>query len=427
MSLYLGLLLAILLEYVRPGGYFPIIDAVKVNSLVPLLVLLMTIFYKDGLDHKKIFGHPNSKWILFYMFLLVASILLSDVTHNSLTVFQTVLGYIFFYYMILRLVTTLERLQGIMAVLVLSHVIVLGLNPVLITNPEVRSYIFGHTFMGDGNDFSLSVAIVLPMCVYLFLESKKIIFKIYYLLSFFGLTLGVIGTQSRGATIALVAVFLYLWFMAKRKIVGFVAILLVGIGVAFYAPDVYFERMNTVSHYEDDGSAMGRIIAWKTAMRMVARYPLTGVGTGHFAVKLGTEFRPAEWGNKNLPWLTAHSMYFLTIGELGIPGITFLLAIIISNFFRNNRLLGLANGHVLASVRRYGLIIMFLNGSLIAFAFGGAFLSAIYYPHLYVLMGILTATGFLLESEMRSQVVVEKQDVSVNFWEKSPSKTVWRD
>ena len=40
--------------------------------------------------------------------------------------------------------------------------------------------------------------------------------------------------------------------------------------------------------------------------RMAAAYPLTGVGSGHFPVALGTEFRPPEFGDQNLPALRAH-------------------------------------------------------------------------------------------------------------------------
>lgn len=400
MMIYLGLLLALFLEYVRPGGYLPIINAIKLNSMIPLLVLFLTIFSKEGLDNKRVFADPITKWMLLFLFLLLMSVVTADVTTYSLNILTGVLGYIFLFYIIARLATTLERLQGVMAVLVLSHVIVLALNPALITSPDVRSYIYGHTFLGDGNDFALSVSVILPLCVYLFLESKKRLFKLVYLGSLFLLMLGVIGTQSRGASLALVAVALYLWVMGKRKVAGLVALIVVGIGIVFYAPDAYFERMESVANYEEDGSAMGRVIAWKAALRMVEKYPLTGVSTGHFAIKLGTEFRPPEWGERNLPWLTAHSMYFLIIGELGLPGITFFLVSIIGNFFRNNRLLRRASDSRQQSVQNLARLFLMINGSWIAFAVGGAFLSVAYYPHLYVLSGILVAANFILEREI---------------------------
>ena len=81
-------------------------------------------------------------------------------------------------------------------------------------------------------------------------------------------------------------------------------------------------------------------MAWKSGIRMAQAHPVTGVGSGHFGVALGTKFRPPEFGDENLPWLTAHSMYFLVIGELGFPGIICLLAILIGNYRRLGRLCG---------------------------------------------------------------------------------------
>ena len=45
-----------------------------------------------------------------------------------------------------------------------------------------------------------------------------------------------------------------------------------------------------------------QIMAWKSGIRMALTYPLTGVGAGQFATKLGTEFRPPEYGAVGGQW-----------------------------------------------------------------------------------------------------------------------------
>ncbi len=391
MLLYSGFLFSIFLDYVRPGSYLPIIEAVKLNSVVPLTVLLFTIFHKSNVSGQDVFNNRNSRWLLFFLVLLLISVFTADVTHYSFNMLTTVLGFVFWYYIIVRLVTTEQRMRALFATLVLSHALLLVLNPQLITHPEMRSYIQGNTFLGDGNDYSLSVTIAIPMCLYLIMRAKTLWMRLFWGLALAGLILGVVGTQSRGATIALACVFLFLWWKGRQKIIGLALIALLVSGIVSYAPDIYFERIDTIAHYEEEGSAMGRITAWKTAVRMAEKHPLLGVGSGHFAVKLGTEFRPPEFGVGNLPWLTAHSMYFLLLGELGIPGITFLFAILIGNYLINNKLMRDAR------MRSSDLANLFLilNASLIAFAIGGAFLSVAYYPHLYVLTGIWTAAYFI--------------------------------
>jgi hypothetical protein len=74
---------------------------------------------------------------------------------------------------------------------------------------------------------------------------------------------------------------------------------------------------------------------------------------------------------------------------LGIPGIIFLMGIIVFNLIAGERTLrqmkvrspecGLSNRN----------LVIALNASLVGFAVGGAFLSATYYPHIYMLAGLL--------------------------------------
>lgn len=420
--LYAGFLLSIFLEYVRPGSYLPIIEMLRLNSLVPLTVLVFTIFHKSQVGEQDLFRHRNARWLQLFMALLVISVLTAEVTEYSFKIFKVVLGFVFWFYIIVKLVTTEQRMRALFGTLVIAHVVLLLLNPDVVMHPETRSYIHGNTFLGDGNDYSLSVVISVPMCLYLILRSQSLWLRVFWIVALLALLLAIVGTQSRGASIALACVFLFLWWKGRQKVIGLALIAAVLVGVVSYAPDVYFERLNTVRNYEEEGSAMGRIMAWKTAIRMLAKYPMQGVGTGHFAVKLGTEFRPPEFGDNNLPWLTAHSMYFLLIGELGIPGITFLLAMLIGNYLINNRLMREARD----KQSELAKLFMMLNASLIAFAVGGAFLSVAYYPHLYVLSGIWTAAYFIYKRQQAAQQA-DGSVPAVETPEQRAARLVWGD
>lgn len=419
MLLYAGFLLSVFLDYVRPGSYLPFIETARLNSVVPLTVFLATLYHTSDVSNREFFRHSNSRWLQYLLLLLVIAVLTAEVTEYSFKVFKTVLGFVFWYYMIVKLVTSERRMQALFGMLVFSHVLLLILNPQVVLNPAVRSYIQGNTFLGDGNDYSLSVTIVLPMCLYLILRSQSMWLRVLWGGALIGLILGIVGTQSRGASIALACVFLYLWWEGRRKIVGLALLAVVGSGIVSYAPDVYFERINTIANYEHEGSAMGRIMAWKTALRMAHEHPWLGVGSGHFAVKLGTEFRPPEFGLENLPWLTAHSMYFLLIGELGIPGITFLLAILIGNYLRNRRLMREAR----EKHSELSKLFLMLNASLVAFAVGGAFLSVAYYPHLYVLAGLWTAAYFIHGRTLSQQQEAVEEETP----EQRAERLIWND
>ncbi|MCU7930680.1 MAG: O-antigen ligase family protein [Candidatus Thiodiazotropha sp. (ex Codakia rugifera)] len=400
--LYIGLLISLFLDYVRPDTYLSIIGILKINTIIPLLVLVGALFHVSVNDNRSILKHPNSKWLLFLLFLLAVSVLVADVTEFAFKIFKLVFGFVLWYYIIVKLVTDVSKIKGIFAVFVISHVILIFLNPNVVLEPATRTYIQGNAFLGDGNDYALSASLAIPMSLFLIQDSNKFIMRSIYIISLIILILAIVGTQSRGASLALMGTFGYLWWMGRQKVMGLLLIGGVLLAVISFAPPVYFERMNTISNYENEGSAMGRIVAWKTAIRMVSAYPVTGVGAGHFPVKLGTEFRPPEFGDENFPWLTAHSSYFLILGELGIPGIVFFLALLIGNYWRNNKAIKTATKYTDpgGEGEQYRKLFLMLNASLVAFIIGGAFLSVTYYPHIYVLAGLFVAADFMFKKAL---------------------------
>lgn len=390
--LYYGLLVALVFEYVRPGTYVPAFNALKMNTIIPVSVFVFTLFSFRKIN-SVFLREPNTKWLAFFLVLIAGSILTADVTFYSWFRFKQLLGYYIFFFIIFKVIDDKERMKGIFLVLMLIHIVLAFLNPDLILKPETRPYIENVTFLGDGNDFGLSVSITIPFAIFLIQESNGVMKKTVFTLMLVILVLCVIGTSSRGASIALASVMLYQWIKSKKKLIGIALLLLLGVAVLVYAPDSYFERMGSIKNYETEGSAKGRLMAWGSAVRMATDNPLMGVGAGHFPVKYGTEYRPPGIGRSDIPWQTAHSIYFLILGELGVPGIIFLLSIILSNFFLNERRLKRLGGDSAEQISQRRMIVC-LNSSLIAFSVAGAFLSAIYYPHLYIITGLFAAYGF---------------------------------
>jgi O-antigen ligase len=182
----------------------------------------------------------------------------------------------------------------------------------------------------------------------------------------------------------------------------------VGIGVAgvlLFASDLFFQRMGTISQYQEEGSAMGRIMAWTAATQMANDNPLLGVGGAHFSVKFGVEYRPQDFVGP-LPWLNAHSIYFMMLAEFGYPGLLVLLGSLFYCYRAGERILREVRGSDSEIARRYERMFYCLNGSLIAFSVGAAFLSALYYPHWYVIMGLYVAAELMYRRD-RARVVAD--------------------
>jgi len=398
---YYGLLLFFVLEYVRPASYIPFLYVLHLNVIVPISVFLISLGNKSHITNTDVFNTFNFRIVLFFLFLILISIFTAEVTLYAYTLFINTLGYVLVVFMMIKILSDVERIKGVFFILILSHVLIIALNPEIITDPTTRHYLATGSFLGDGNDFALSLNIILPFSIYLFLTVKSFFKRYFYAAFSILLVLSIIGTSSRGGTLTLIALLLYFWWKSSRKMLGAIAVTILAVTVLAFAPQNYFERMETISEYHQDGSAMGRIMAWKAATKMGMDHPFLGVGAGHFSVKFGLEYRPEGFGRTELPWLTAHSQYFLALGELGIPGLIFIVAFFFFNLKRNNQLIKVLNKNFKNEYPNYHKLLLCLNTSLIAYAVGGAFLSTLYYPHLFVLAGLHESTRIIINKELR--------------------------
>ena len=168
---------------------------------------MLAVFQVKPVTNGQVLSQPTTKWILFFLFLLSHVVLTADVTLYSWTIFKFVLGYVFWYVMLVKLVTDIGRLRAVIAVLVWIHILLLVLNPNVVLQPETRSYLKAAPFLGDGNDFSLSVCVIFPLCLWLVLVAESKRQKLVYSFALGVLILAVVGTQSRGASLALAGMF----------------------------------------------------------------------------------------------------------------------------------------------------------------------------------------------------------------------------
>jgi len=398
---YWWLLVALFFEYARPASFLPGLGVLKLNSLIPLSLLAAVLLAKGFRPFGEIYQDRGSRWLTAYLGLMVISIPLAAVPRYSIDKFTGALGYFFLFLIISRVVTSFRRLYGVFAVLIFSHLFLIVMSPEIIFRTDVRSYIKGGTFLGDGNDFGLSICILLPMAIGIAQRARSRLMKLVMWASFVVLLLAIVGTQSRGATLGLIAMAAFFWLTSKRKFASMLGILAVGAIVTFHASGTYFSRMSTIGNYTADESAEGRIIAWKASVRMARDNPLFGVGLGNFPTEFGSKYRPKD---RAMPWMTAHSTYFLVLGELGPPGLVVLLVLVVgavpATLRVRRRIIAASAKQPSATADDASRTLYLLVGSVIGFAVPGAFLSAAYYPHLFVLTGVLVSARCIASREI---------------------------
>jgi probable O-glycosylation ligase (exosortase A-associated) len=413
---YAGLIVFFFLEYVRPTSYWPFLTALHLNSIVPLSTGALCLLTAGPATIARLLNAPNVRIVAAMLGLVWLSFLTADVQMQSWNVLTVILGFGLITWIIGSTVVTVRKLKGVIFALIGAHVVVAFLNPLLFTDPETRHYLTSGSFLGDGNDFALSIDIILPLCLFVLLDSRRAIVRIFWTLVILVLVAGVVVTQSRGGTIGLGCMAMYYWAKSQKKAQTGVIVAVAFALILALAPGNYFNRMRMISD-TTEGSASARLTAWGIAIRMAIDNPLLGVGAGHFGVKIGNEYRPADFVGSGM---TAHSVYFLALGELGLPGLVLLLFFIGFNL-RANRSLAL-------EVQTRGSpdawtdlqLLSSLSASLIAFASAGAFLSVLYYPHLYVLAGILTAGRHVVRERLNGTAATaivrsDKQSVAYHW------------
>ena len=197
-----------------------------------------------------------------------------------------------------------------------------------------------------------------------------------------------LGTQSRGAFLAIAAMAVVLWVRSRRKLLGGVFIVLVAAGMLAMMSESWEARMRTIQNYEQDSSAMGRINAWTMAFNL-ANSRFTGGGFEVITPELFARFAPVPHDLH-----AAHSIFFQILGEHGYVGLALFVSIGAFGFLTASRIRkqALQRPETLWAHDLAGMI----QVSMVGYAVGGAFLSLAYYDLPYNVMVMLVACRFWL-------------------------------
>ena len=136
--------------------------------------------------------------------------------------------------------------------------------------------------------------------------------------------------------------------------------------------------------------------------------PIMGVGQGNFPwVFKKYEFQVTgsdePFHGRSVAGRTAHSVYFTLLPELGLMGTIPFLLIILYTFkdLKHIKKITLKNRNTKASFQpdRFYYIALALEGSLITYLVSSVFISTLYYPNLWFLIGFIIAYKKIVSSK----------------------------
>lgn len=225
------------------------------------------------------------------------------------------------------LTTTRERVDQLIWVVVLS-IGVWGVKGAVLSLLHGGARIHGPdgTAIGDNNDFGLALIMILPLLFYQWQRTENRHIRRGVVVFSFLVILGTLFTYSRGALVGLCAMGAVSWLRSRAKLMTGLLIILVGLFAYGFAPPQWFDRMETIETYQNDGSAMGRIYMWQVGLQIAREHPF--VGGGFKATLYPVTVNPLLHGILPMTRPTdEHSIYFSVLSEHGWAGLALFLMI----------------------------------------------------------------------------------------------------
>lgn len=243
-------------------------------------------------------------------------------------------------------------------------------------------------FIEGNNEIGLALIMVIPLLNYLRLVTKQRLLRWLLLATMLLSAVAALGTQSRGAFLAIAAMAFVLWLRSSRKFTSATFIVAISLALLAFMPDTWTERMRTIQTYEQDSSAMGRINAWQMALNL-ANDRITG---GGFVVDEPAVF--ARYAPVPHDLHAAHSIYFQVLGEHGWIGMALFIAVGFYAFVAASQVRKQAREQA-DTLWLYHLAGM-TQVAMVGYAVGGAFLSLAYFDLPYNLLVIIVACRYWL-------------------------------
>jgi putative inorganic carbon (hco3(-)) transporter len=259
-------------------------------------------------------------------------------------------------------------------------------------------------FIGGNNEIGLAMLVAIPLLYYLYLITQHKWVRLG-LLGTIGLSaIAVLGTQSRGAFLAIAAMGAFLWWRAPRKLFSGILIATAAVTALAVMSESFFARMDTIKTYQEDTSAMGRLHAWQTAVNIANSRPL-GAGFYMYQDAVFERYAPRERSAnvdaKAYEARAAHSIFFQILGEHGWIGLILFLSLWVLAWRTASRL------RKQTRERQDLMWIYQLAGmcqvALVGYGIGGAFLSLAYFDFLYNIIVVIVVTQRWLQLHLAKQ------------------------
>ncbi|GEM_PF-3023999 len=389
-----GLILFIILNYIRPGDIVSALNAVPLAKLIGggtfLAVVLNKLRTKDF-----VYRYKQTYLLTAFALILFASVPFSFWPSRSLEISLDFLKILLFYFIFINIVGDWKTLKAV-SLISLCCVLVLSASTLQsYFQGNIRAAaIIGSGLFGDSNDVALVMVSVLPLVGFIKLSNiRKSLRAIYYWGSVILLIAGIIATQSRGGLLGLGVVLFMMFFHRGNKIKGLLLLGSLAVLVIALIPSNIEQRYRTIGNYQEDTSAVNRLYAWQAGLDMIISRPLRGVGVGSFETAFGTAYKPKGFNSNR--WMAPHNSLVQIGAETGLFGLLLFIYLFIYSLSRLKKINQKRDGELFFRINATGDILM---ASFIGFAICAFFLTQALNYYLYFLIAATVSLARISET-----------------------------
>tara|TARA_R110002110_G_scaffold91264_1_gene237380 strand:- start:34944 stop:36242 length:1299 start_codon:yes stop_codon:yes gene_type:complete len=392
---YMGILVWSWLSYMNPHRLsWGFAYNMPFAQIVAITFFAAMFFNKEPI---RLRWDPMIFFILFFVVWMIITTFLAIYPDNAQIQLNKVLKIQLMVIFTFVMINTRVRLNQLIWVIVLSigFFSVKGGVFTIMTAGAFRVWGPPGTFIQENNSLALATLMVVPLMVYLYHINKGNKYLRWLLAASIVLsTVSAIGSQSRGALLAIAAVGFFFWTKSHHKLLSGAMMIFFAFALFNFMPQSWHERMDTISNYEEDASAMGRIHAWKFSIN-VANDRLTGGGFSSWSKDMYAIYSPEAKTN-----VVAHSIYFSVLADHGWIGLLLFLLMLFMAWRNLSRVIGSGKGDPVSNDSVY--LAKMIQVSLVAYMAGGAFLSLSYFDlpwHMIAMSVILKQIVFMGDAE----------------------------
>lgn len=388
---YIGVLLWSWLGYMNPHRLCWNIAYDAPFSLITAIVLIGSMLFSK--ETKKIpFNAITITWIIFIIFMGITTIFAYFPDTASIEYIQVVKIQIIVF-ITMMLITDMDKLNKLIWVIVLSigFFSVKGGLFTLLTGGSFLVWGPPDSYIEDNNSLAVAVLMIIPLMVYLHQISEKTWMKLGLVTAIVFSLFTVVGSQSRGALVAIMAVGILYWTKSNNKLISGVCLAIVAAAILSFMPESWYNRMTTITTYDQDSSALGRINAWKYAFN-AANHNLLGMGFESWSPITFAQYAPNP-----VDVHAAHSIYFSVLADHGWIGL-FLYFLI---YFMTWRLLAniITKTAKKEELKQFYNLGNMLQVGLVSYLTGGAFLSLSYFDLPWHMISIVIIISNILNNK----------------------------